>query len=88
MLQVENEYGFYPKCDHQYMNDLADFIIEKVGDETLLFTIGTPSKVALDCGTIKDKAFITVDFRVGDTTPHFEMQKKKKKKIQRTWSVR
>lgn len=57
------------------MNELADFIKEKIGDETLLFTIDTLAKYALDCGTVKEKAFITVDFRVGDPTPHFELQK-------------
>lgn len=75
MLQVENEYGFYQKCDHNYMNELANFISEKVGNNTLLFTIDTPSKAALDCGTIKDKAFVTVDFRVGDPEPHFKIQR-------------
>lgn len=76
MIQVENEYGFYPKCDHEYMKELANFITEKIGNETLLFTIDTPSKAALDCGTIKEQAFVTVDFRVGNPEPHFEIQKK------------
>ncbi|KAK8881118.1 hypothetical protein M9Y10_003847 [Tritrichomonas musculus] len=75
MVQVENEYGFYPACDHNYMSQLADFTKEKLGDDTFLFTVDTPAQYALDCGTIKDKAFVTVDFGTGDPTSHFEFQK-------------
>lgn len=75
MVQVENEYGFYNKCDHDYMSQLADFIKEKLGDDTFLFTVDTPATYALDCGNIKDKAFVTVDFGTGDPTDHFELQK-------------
>ena len=75
MVQVENEYGFYPACDHTYMSDLADFIKEKLGEDTFLFTVDTGSTGALNCGAIKEKAYATVDFGTGDPTPHFEVQR-------------
>lgn len=40
MVQVENEYGSYFACDHQYTGHLRDLFRKYLGDETLLFTTG------------------------------------------------
>ncbi|OHT11324.1 Beta-galactosidase [Tritrichomonas foetus] len=75
MVQVENEYGFYPYCDHDYMNALADLAEEKLGKDILLFTVDSASQYLLDCGALKGRIFATVDFGTGDPTAHFELQR-------------
>ncbi len=64
MVQVENEYGFWPalghvECDYHYMSHLRDKFRSYLGNDIILFT--TDGWTFIKCGKI-DQVFSTVDF--------------------------
>ena len=64
-LQVENEYGEYFTCDHDYLTYLQDLFEGILGkDKVILFTVNPASDHVMSCGTIKT-LFNTVDFGPG-----------------------
>ncbi|KAK8803621.1 hypothetical protein WA158_001315 [Blastocystis sp. Blastoise] len=77
-VQVENEYGFYPKCDKEYMGHLRDLNREILGKNVVLFTVDTFSDSALSCGNV-DGVYMTVDFGVTDVANAYGMQRKYEK---------
>lgn len=74
-VQVENEYGFYDKCNKVYMKHLAAKIREHLGDDAILFTVDTYSDSALTCGNVEG-VYMTVDFGTGHTKEAYDMQRK------------
>ncbi|KAM8717444.1 hypothetical protein ACLKA7_004181 [Drosophila subpalustris] len=62
MVQVENEYGSYYACDHDYLNWLRDETDKYVGNKALLFTVDIPNE-RMHCGKI-DNVFATTDFGI------------------------
>ncbi|VDO59510.1 unnamed protein product [Haemonchus placei] len=58
MIQIENEYGSFG-CDHVYLRALRDKAIEKLGNDSVLFTTDPPETI--ECGVI-DGVYATVDF--------------------------
>lgn len=65
-MQVENEYGIYPVCDHEYMKYLQDLFEKVLGkDEVILFTVNPAVDRVMECGTIPT-LFNTVDFGPGN----------------------
>ncbi|KAJ7376860.1 Beta-galactosidase-1-like protein [Desmophyllum pertusum] len=64
-VQVENEYGSFFACDHDYMKFLEQLFREYLGNDIILFTVDGDSEAELKCGTIPS-LYATVDF--GDTT--------------------
>ncbi|KAK8866542.1 Beta-galactosidase-1-like protein [Tritrichomonas musculus] len=75
MVQVENEYGWYNKCDHTYMGMLCDLTESILGKETLMFTNDGAYKSNLDCGNIMPRAYASVDFGSGDPMWRFELER-------------
>ena len=64
-MQVENEYGIYPICDHEYMKYLQDLSEKVLGkDKVILFTVNPAVDYVMKCGTIPT-LFNTVDFGPG-----------------------
>ncbi|CAF4538304.1 unnamed protein product, partial [Rotaria magnacalcarata] len=63
-VQVENEYGSYPACDHNYMGYLRDMFRQYLGDNLVLFTVDGNGLGYLRCGTVKG-AYATIDFGPG-----------------------
>ncbi|KAL4148356.1 hypothetical protein QTP88_002620 [Uroleucon formosanum] len=61
MVQVENEYGFFYACDHQYMIWLRDLYQSYIKSKALLYTTDMAGDNFLKCGTVAD-VFATVDF--------------------------
>ena len=76
MVQVENEYGFFDACDQSYLQHIVDFMRNALGPDVQLFTNDGAYEYCLECGTIVPQAYATVDFRVGDPTPHFELERR------------
>lgn len=76
MVQIENEYGSYKKCDHLYLEQLCDLTEELLGKETLLFTTDGPNEGFLNCGAIVERAYATVDFGTGNPTHSFDVERK------------
>ena len=60
-LQIENEYGSYYTCDHDYMAHLRDKAREHLGSRALLYTTDGSGDGFLKCGTVAG-AYVTVDF--------------------------
>ncbi|KAK3752402.1 hypothetical protein QZH41_008606, partial [Actinostola sp. cb2023] len=60
-VQVENEYGSYYTCDHDYMSHLEILFRQHLGNDTILFTTDGFSKRMLECGSLPS-LFTTVDF--------------------------
>ncbi|XP_073823066.1 beta galactosidase isoform X2 [Musca autumnalis] len=60
MVQVENEYGAFHACDHDYLNWLRDETKKYVKDNALLFTTDIPNE-RIQCGKIEG-VFATTDF--------------------------
>lgn len=75
MVQIENEYGSYKKCDHLYLEQLCDLTEELLGKETQLFTTDGPNQGFLSCGSIVERAYATVDFGTGDPTHNFQVER-------------
>ncbi|UJR28384.1 hypothetical protein I4U23_009625 [Adineta vaga] len=63
-VQIENEYGSYPACDHDYMSYLRDIFREYLGENVVLFTVDGNGLGYLKCGTVKG-AYSTIDFGPG-----------------------
>ncbi|KAK0412020.1 hypothetical protein QR680_005986 [Steinernema hermaphroditum] len=61
MLQVENEYGEYWTCDHEYTEWVRDAIWNQVGKDVVLYTTDQPYEKSLSCGTVAG-VFPTIDF--------------------------
>ncbi|XP_061179899.1 beta-galactosidase-like isoform X4 [Saccostrea echinata] len=61
MVQIENEYGSYFTCDHDYMAHLRDKAREHLGTRALLYTTDGGADSFLKCGTVAG-AYATVDF--------------------------
>ena len=66
-VQVENEYGSYFACDHDYLTFLEKLFREHLGNDVILFTVDGDSETDLKCGTIPS-LYATVDFGA-DTDP-------------------
>ena len=60
-VQVENEYGSFFACDHDYMQFLENLFREYLGNDIILFTVDGDSESLLKCGTIPT-LYATVDF--------------------------
>ncbi|XP_068739243.1 beta-galactosidase-like [Montipora capricornis] len=64
-VQVENEYGSYFTCDHQYMSHLQATFEKHLGKDVILFTTdGGFSEKLLECGSLPS-LFTTIDFGAG-----------------------
>ncbi|XP_028416196.1 beta-galactosidase-like [Dendronephthya gigantea] len=75
-VQVENEYGIYPICDHDYMKYLQGLFEDVLGKDVILFTTNPAVTRVMECGTIPT-LFNTVDFGPGDNvTAAFEVMRK------------
>ena len=74
-VQVENEYGDYFACDHNYMRHLAQLFRQSLGSDVVLFTTDDASVNALKCGT-DPSLYATVDFGVtSNPMQYFEIQR-------------
>ena len=60
-VQVENEYGYYFACDHNYLKFLEQVFREYLGNDVILFTVDGDSESLLKCGTIPS-LYATIDF--------------------------
>ena len=60
-VQVENEYGSFPACDHSYLKFLEQIFREFLGNDVILFTVDGDSINLLKCGTIPS-LYATIDF--------------------------
>ncbi|KXJ11601.1 beta-galactosidase [Exaiptasia diaphana] len=75
-VQVENEYGSYYTCDHDYMSHLEALFRQHLGNDTILFTTDGYSEQMLKCGTLPS-LFTTVDFGSGvDPSTPFSILRK------------
>lgn len=63
MVQVENEYGAFKKCNTKYKEFLRDETLRYTGDNALLFTTDRPIDNELSCGLIEN-VFATTDFGI------------------------
>jgi beta-galactosidase len=79
LVQVENEYGLYRRCDLDYMRHLTALFQQILGKETVLTTVENPNWKMLECGTISGLLFATVDFAV-NTNPEMAFG------VQRKWN--
>uniref|UniRef100_A0A182Q5R7 Beta-galactosidase n=1 Tax=Anopheles farauti TaxID=69004 RepID=A0A182Q5R7_9DIPT len=61
MVQIENEYGAFGKCDKPYLNFLKQETDRYVQGKAVLFTVDRPYDDEIGCGRIDD-VFITTDF--------------------------
>ncbi|XP_033107254.1 beta-galactosidase-like isoform X2 [Anneissia japonica] len=74
-IQVENEYGSYYACDHDYIRHLKNTFEEALGaDAVVLFTTDGANEKNFKCGTLQG-LYATVDF-VGDISSAFKLQRK------------
>ena len=74
-VQVENEYGDYFACDHDYISHLAYLFRQYLGPDVVLFTTDDASLNALRCGT-DPSLYATVDFGVtSNPMEYFEVQR-------------
>lgn len=67
MVQVENEYGAFGKCNETYKEWLRDETKKYTGDNVLLFTTDRPIGNELECGAIEN-VFVTTDFGIANET--------------------
>ena len=75
-VQVENEYGSYVTCDHDYMSHLEQLFRQHLGNDVVLFTTDGDAEPLLRCGTIPS-LYPTVDFGPGtDPATAFATQRK------------
>ncbi|KAK0412018.1 hypothetical protein QR680_005985 [Steinernema hermaphroditum] len=78
MLQLENEYGAFSACDHDYMAFLRETTRRGLGYDVNLYTTDNVQDQNLKCGTT-DGAFITIDFGPGsraEIDSYFAKQRK------------
>lgn len=64
LLQVENEYGSYFACDHNYMRHLRTLFRFFLGEETVLFTTDGNTDWEMSCGSLQG-LYATIDFGTG-----------------------
>ena len=62
--QVENEYGSYYTCDHEYMTHLQTLFEQYLGKDVILYTTDGSSDRMINCGSLPT-LFTTVDFGAG-----------------------
>ncbi|XP_071949868.1 beta-galactosidase-like isoform X2 [Antedon mediterranea] len=76
-VQVENEYGSYDACDHDYIRYLKNLFENAWGeDAVVLFTTDGPGNKMLQCGSLQG-LYTTVDFGPGgDGTSQFNWMRK------------
>ena len=60
-VQVENEYGWYFACDHNYLAFLEQLFRQYLGNDVILFSNNGAKEHALQCGTIPS-LYATLDF--------------------------
>ncbi|XP_022079919.1 beta-galactosidase-like [Acanthaster planci] len=73
-VQIENEYGSYPACDHKYIRHLLKLFKSHLGEDVVYFSTDGPSKGMLECGTLQG-IYTTVDFGPGgNASRYFEVQ--------------
>ncbi|KAI5606634.1 beta-galactosidase-1-like protein precursor [Silurus asotus] len=60
-VQVENEYGSYFACDHNYMRALRLLFRNFLGDDVVLFTTDGNTDKELVCGSLQG-LYTTIDF--------------------------
>lgn len=76
LVQVENEYGSYPACDHAYLLWLRDEFRAHVRGAAVLYTTDGAGASYLKCGKIPG-VYATVDFGAGsDVVQAFASQRK------------
>ncbi|CAH3191253.1 unnamed protein product, partial [Porites lobata] len=49
-VQVENEYGSYYTCDHEYMTHLQTLFEQYLGKDVILYTTDGSSDRMINCG--------------------------------------
>lgn len=75
-VQVENEYGSYFACDHNYMRHLQTLFHLFLGEQTVLFTTDGNTDKEMTCGTLQG-LYATVDFGTkNNVTEAFERQRR------------
>jgi beta-galactosidase len=82
MVQVENEYGAFKKCDVEYKNFLRDETEKYTEGKALLFTTDRPFDNELECGQIEG-VFVTTDFGIA-TPEEVETHFKRLREVQKT----
>ena len=60
-VQVENEYGYWKACDHDYMTYLGQLFRQYLGNDVVLFTVDGDQDSLMKCGSISS-LYATVDF--------------------------
>lgn len=75
MCQIENEYGLYSACDHEYMKWIGKLNKELLGDQAVLFT--TDPAYALGCGAVPEYAHACIDFGTGQNIESLFAEQKK-----------
>ncbi|XP_065182869.1 beta-galactosidase-like [Sycon ciliatum] len=68
MVQVENEYGSYGACDHDYIDYLYNLYRKQLGDDVVIYSTDGPTTRMITCGSSKD-IFTTIDFGAGGSDP-------------------
>uniref|UniRef100_A0A0K8R8L4 Putative beta-galactosidase n=1 Tax=Ixodes ricinus TaxID=34613 RepID=A0A0K8R8L4_IXORI len=63
-VQVENEYGQYFVCDHNYMRHLVEVFQHYLGQDIILFRTDAPSDSAYRCDAVNN-TLVTADFGAG-----------------------
>ncbi|CAN8028401.1 unnamed protein product [Ixodes persulcatus] len=63
-IQVENEYGQYPVCDHDYMRHLVQIFQFYLGRDVILFRTDLAKDDAYKCDAVND-TLVTADFGAG-----------------------
>uniref|UniRef100_V5H4S9 Protein n=1 Tax=Ixodes ricinus TaxID=34613 RepID=V5H4S9_IXORI len=66
-VQVENEYGQYFVCDHNYMRHLVEVFQHYLGKDIILFRTDAPSDSAYRCDAVNN-TLVTADFWVPEQT--------------------
>ncbi|CAN8004535.1 unnamed protein product [Ixodes hexagonus] len=63
-VQVENEYGQYPECDHEYMRHLVQVFQRYLGSDIILFRTDIPRDDVYRCDAV-NSTLVTADFGPG-----------------------
>ena len=83
LSKIENEYGSFYACDHQYTQRLRDLIKKYVDNAALLYTTDGSYKSALKCGPVKG-AYATVDFgTAANVTKNFQLMREIEPKVEK-----
>ncbi|CAN8004539.1 unnamed protein product [Ixodes hexagonus] len=65
MVQVENEYGEYKKCDKKYMEHLAYLFLQHLGTETVLYRQDAPLEENYKCDEVR-QTMVSGSFKVNE----------------------